>query len=325
MTAESRRPATPARPRHFLEVFDLAREEIEALFQRAAALKRAWRDRRLKPRHQGRVLALVFDKPSLRTSVSFQAAMAHLGGTTVRVGAESGWGTRETVADFARVLGSYVDAVVCRTFAHARLEELARHSPVPVINGLTDWNHPCQALTDLFTLQEHFGTLEGQHLVFLGDGNNVVRSLAAACARLGMRFTLAAPPRYQLPRSFLDRLRAEVPGATLAQTDDPHAAVRDADCIYTDVWASMGQEAEAAERARALAAYRVDGRLMSAAPAHAVFLHCLPAHRGEEVTDEVLDGPQSLAFVQAENRMHLQTGLLDALLEPPRGEGGTAP
>ncbi len=301
--------------RHFLSVFDLTRDEILSVFDRAAQLKAAWTSGLREPRHVGRVMALLFAKPSLRTRVSFESAMAHLGGSALYLGPDVGWGGREAPGDFARVLGSYVDLIVCRTYSHGDVEELAAHSRATVINGLTDWNHPCQALTDLFTLQEHFGSLAGRHLAYIGDGNNVARSLAAACARLDVRFTIAAPSRYQVDPAFLEQVGEEEPSAQIEQTDDPLAAVAAADAIYTDVWTSMGQEAEQEARRAAFRDYQVNDDLMRHAPSQAVFLHCLPAHRGEEVTDSVLDGPQSLAFQQAENRMHLQKGLVDWLLD----------
>ncbi len=301
--------------RHFLAVFDLSREELAEVFDRASKLKADWNRGIRESRRAGVVMALLFAKPSLRTRVSFEAAMGHLGGSSLYLGPDVGWGGREAPADFARVLGSYVDLIVCRTYSHGDVEQLAEYSRATVINGLTDWNHPCQALTDLFTLQEHFGRLAGLRLAYIGDGNNVARSLAAACARFDVALTIAAPPGYQIDASFLEQMKVEEPSAEIDQIDDPVAAVAAADAVYTDVWTSMGQETEEQARREALADYQVNEQLMQSAPKHAVFLHCLPAHRGEEVTDGVLDGPQSLAFPQAENRMHLQKGLVDWLLD----------
>ncbi len=300
--------------RHLLTLFDLSTDEILDLYARSRRLKEAFSRGERENRHPRRVLALLFEKPSLRTRVSFEAAMTHLGGTTLYLGEDVGWGKRESVADFAAVLGNYVDVIVCRSFAHGRVEELARHSAAPVVNGLTDSYHPCQALADLFTLEEHFGTLQKLTLAYVGDANNVARSLAVCCARLGVRFVLAAPTAYQLDDSFLDRLKQAESSADVVQCEDPREAVAEAHAVYTDVWASMGQEAERETRRQAFRSYQVNSRLMRAAPPHAVFMHCLPAHRGEEVTDEVIDGPQSIVFPQAENRMHVQKGILDAVL-----------
>jgi ornithine carbamoyltransferase len=259
-------------------------------------------------------MALLFDKPSLRTRVSFEACMTHLGGATQFLGADVGWGRRESIADFAGVLGQYVDVIVCRTNHHKRVEELAKYSACPVINGLTDLDHPCQALADLFTLQEIRGELSGQTLAYVGDANNVARSLAAACAKLGVKFTIASPKGYQLDDAFVAAVEKDAPGAKIARTDDPAAAVKGADAVYTDVWTSMGQEAQQAQRRSDFAAYQVNGALMAKAPKKAIFLHCLPARRGEEVTDEVIDGPQSRVLEQAANRLHAQKGLVAWLL-----------
>ncbi len=300
--------------RHLLTLFDWSTDTIHDVYARSAALKEAFgRGERLE-RHPRRVCALLFEKPSLRTRVSFEAAMTHLGGSTLYLGNDVGWGQRESIADFAAVLGNYVDVVVCRAFAHERVELLAQHSAAPVINGLTDSFHPCQALADLFTLHEHFGSLEGVTLAYVGDANNVARSLAICCARLSVRFRLAAPKPYQFDEPFLERLREIFPEWRLEQTEDPYVAVSEAHAVYTDVWASMGQEDEREMRRRAFQPYQVNQSLMEAAPPHAVFMHCLPAHRGEEVTDEVIDGARSIVLVQAENRMHVQKGILDRIL-----------
>ena len=307
-----------AQMQHLITSFDFSSDEILNCFDRASRLKAAYLRGDRSPRYPQRVMALLFEKPSLRTRVSFEAAMVHLGGTSIYLGSDVGWGTRESIADFATVLGNYVDIIVCRTFAHDRVVELATHSSAPVINGLTDSFHPCQALTDLFTLSEHFESLNGRKMAFVGDANNVARSLAIVCAKLDVALTIASPERYQLDQEFLKQLRQELPAAQIELTDDPKAAVADADVVYTDVWASMGQEEEQAKRKVAFAEFQVNSDLMRAASAQAVFMHCLPAHRGEEVTDDVLDGPQSIAMIQAENRMHLQKGVLDRLLENAR-------
>jgi ornithine carbamoyltransferase len=300
--------------RHVLTLFDLSAAEISRIFQIAEELKAKLGQGVREPLLAGRVMALLFDKPSLRTRVSFEAGMTHLGGATQFLGAEVGWGRRESIADFAGVLGQYVDVIVCRTNLHRRVEELARYSACPVINGLTDQDHPCQALADLFTLREICGDLDGRTLAYVGDANNVARSLAVACAKLGVRFVIASPDRYQLDDQFVAAVENEAPAASIMRTDDPAAAVKNADAVYTDVWTSMGQEAEQAERRSAFASFQVNAALMAKAPQHAVFLHCLPARRGEEVSDEVIDGPQSRVLQQAANRLHAQKGLLAWLL-----------
>jgi ornithine carbamoyltransferase len=225
-----------------------------------------------------------------------------------------GWGKRETAADFSQVLSSYVDIVVCRTTAHSRIEELAQYCTCPVINGLTDSAHPCQALADLFTLEEIHGKLAGKKLAFIGDSNNVAKSLAIGCGKLGMEFAIASPPGYTFDTKFLAEIRREVPELQLTQTAKPREAVRGAIGVYTDVWTSMGQEAESEQRKIALKDYQVDVALMEAAPEGAVFLHCLPAKRGEEVTADVIDGHYSAVIPQAANRMHVQKGLIAWLL-----------
>jgi ornithine carbamoyltransferase len=240
-----------------------------------------------------------------------------LGGSSLYLGSEVGWGTRESIADFARVISQYLDAIVCRTHAHADIEQLANYSACPVINGLTETAHPCQALADVMTLREEGSQERPPKLAFVGDGNNVSRSLAIACSRLGIEFSLAAPEKYFLETSLLTRLNREQPQTTITQTSDPREAVQNATAVYTDVWSSMGFEDESAEREREFAAYQVNQALLDVAPPDAIFLHCLPAHRGLEVTDEVIDGPQSRIVQQAANRMHAQKGLLVWLLDHP--------
>jgi ornithine carbamoyltransferase len=258
----------------------------------------------------------VFEKPSLRTRASFEAAMAQLGGTSIFLSASDGaMGQRESVPDFARTLSSYVDAVVLRTFQHATAEEFAAHSRVPVINGLSDRSHPCQALGDLLTIQETFGGLKGKTLVFVGDGNNVARSMAVGCGLFGLRFILAAPEGYGFDERFLERYKKVVPDGDLLVNGAPEHAVGQADVIYTDVWTSMGQEGEREERRKKFAPFQVNGALLAKAPPHARVMHCLPAVRGEEVSADVLDGPRSIVFQQAENRMHAQKALLKRLLQ----------
>ena len=301
--------------RHFLSLFDLSREELIRLLEETARLKADWQRGERKPVLLGRVLGLVFEKPSLRTRGSFEAAMAQLGGSSIFLPAgETGFGSRESVPDVARAMSQYVDAVVLRTFRHETVEAFAACSSCPVINGLSDYGHPCQALADVFTLRERFGELAGRTLVFVGDGNNVARSLAVGCGMLGVRFILAAPDGYAFGEPFLQRYRQRLPKADLLLDGDPGRAVAAADVLYTDVWTSMGQEAERAERLRHFAPFQVNDALLAQAPPHAVLMHCLPAHRGEEVTDDVLDGERSIVFQQAGNRMHAQKALLRWLL-----------
>jgi ornithine carbamoyltransferase len=300
--------------RHLISVADLSSGEIERIFAIAEDLKTKYAAGLREPLLPGRVMALLFEKPSLRTRVSFEAGMINLGGSSLFLGQDVGWGARETIADFARVLGQYVDVVVVRAKEHQQALDLAKYCNCSVINGLTDEEHPCQALADLYTLREHIGPLAGQTLAYVGDANNVARSLALACGKLGVRFAIAAPRGYQFDDSFLAVLREHAPGGELLLTADPREAVREAAAVYTDVWASMGQEAEAAIRRQAFAPYQVNAALMKHAPGEAAFMHCLPAHRGEEVTDDVIDSPNSIVVEQASNRMHVQKGVLAWLL-----------
>ncbi|MDX1946421.1 MAG: ornithine carbamoyltransferase [Pirellulaceae bacterium] len=300
--------------RHVLSLFELAPEEIHRIFAISKELKERLQHSERQPILPGRVMGLLFDKPSLRTRVSFEVAFAHLGGSSLFLGSDVGWGKRESAADFSQVLSQYVDVIVCRTTTHHRVEELAKYCTCPVINGLTDFAHPCQALADLFTLDEIHGPLAGKRLAYIGDANNVARSLAVCCGKLGVEMAIASPPQYQFDRAFLDQLAREVPEVKLFQTADPREAVRGAVGVYTDVWTSMGQEAEQEVRKKAFANYQVNAALMEHTPEGAIFLHCLPAHRGEEVTDDVIDGHYSAVLVQAANRMHVQKGLLAWLL-----------
>ena len=300
--------------RHILVPEDLSAHEIEAVFAVAQDLETKYDSGLREPLFPGRVLALVFEKPSLRTRASFEAAMAHLGGSSLFLGEDCGFaGSRESVADFGRVLSQYADAIVCRTKAHDTLVQLAAVATVPVINGLSDYCHPCQALADLYTLRRHVGRVGGLTLAFVGDGNNMARSLAVVCGLLGMRFVLAAPRAYQFDAGFRAHLKKILPGAEIVETTDPVAAVRGAAAVYTDVWTSMGQEKERARRLEDLRPYQVNEALMGHCP-DAVFMHCLPARRGEEVTDGVIDGPRSVVVQEAANRMHVQKGLVAWLL-----------
>jgi ornithine carbamoyltransferase len=300
--------------RHLLTVADLGRGEIERVFAITEDLKTKHGQGLREALLPGRVMALVFEKPSLRTRVSFEAGMSHLGGSSLFLGADAGFGQRESLADFARVLSQYVDVIVVRAHRHDTVAELATHSSCSVINGLTNLAHPCQALADLYTLRELFGGLQGLTLAYVGDANNVAHSLVEGCARLGLRCVLASPPGYGFGDSFLHEVRKAQPRAQVFTTEDPREAVAQASAVYTDVWTSMGQEGEAEVRRRAFADYQVNAALMRAAPAEAYFMHCLPAHRGEEVTDEVIDGPRSVVVQQAANRLHVQKGILAWLL-----------
>jgi ornithine carbamoyltransferase len=307
--------------RHFVDLFDLSADEARTLLDRSLALKRkepVSRSQLLS----GRTLGLLFEKPSLRTRVSFEAAIAQLGGTAIFLsGQDVGLGARESIADFARVISQYVDALAVRTYSHATVVELAHHASVPVINALCDTAHPCQAMADMLTIREELGQVEGVKIVFVGDGNNVARSLAIASALLGAEFVLACPEGYSFPAEFRDRFAATFPGVRLMVEHDPETAVAGADVIYTDVWASMGQESESAVRRAAFEPYRVDERLLALAHSDPIFLHCLPAHRGEEVTSAVLDGPRSRVIPQAANRLHFQKELLVWLLHDRQAAG----
>jgi ornithine carbamoyltransferase len=302
-------------PRHFLDLFDLSPADACRLTDQSAELKRDEDRGRRRPLLPGRTLGLLFEKPSLRTRVSFEAAIARLGGNAIFLHSKDvGLGIRESVVDFARVLSQYIDVLAVRTFSHATVEELARSGSIPVINALSDASHPCQAMSDLFTISELRGPLADQKLVFVGDGNNVARSLATASALLGVKFVLAAPPGYDFPIAFQARFHAKFPGVPLVMERDPRQAVAGADVVYTDVWASMGQEDEAEARRTIFGDYQVNQALLARAKADVIFMHCLPAHRGEEVTSDVLDGPHSQVIRQAANRLHFQMALLVWLL-----------
>ncbi|HEX2027423.1 MAG TPA: ornithine carbamoyltransferase [Nitriliruptorales bacterium] len=293
-----------------LSVADLDPDALRRLLDLADELRS---DRRQRHELTGRTVALIFEKPSTRTRVSFQVAVAELGGHPLPLSAqELQLGRGETLADTGVVLSRYVHAIVLRTFGQDRLEQLAAAAAVPVVNALSDSEHPCQALADLQTVRTECGTLEGVTLAYVGDGNNVAHSLLLAGGLARMQVRIGHPSGYAPDTHVVEQARAL--GATVVVTEDARAAVQGADAVYTDVWASMGQEAEAEQRRRTFAPYRVDATLMRAAAPGAIFLHCLPAHRGEEVTDEVLDGPASRVLDQAENRLHVQKALLLTLL-----------
>ena len=295
--------------RDFLKIPDLSAAEIRELFDLAARMKSgAYRDRPLA----GKSLAMIFAKSSTRTRVSFEVGAHQLGGTAMFLSSRDiQLGRGEPIKDTARVLSRYVDGIMIRTFAHADVEELAQHASIPVINGLTDYLHPCQILADLLTVVEAFGTYEGRVVAWVGDGNNVANSWLHAAAVLGFELRLACPEGYEPAREIFDRAKG---GAKVTIHEDPEDAVRGAHVVNTDVWASMGQEAETEARQLAFKGYCVDANLMRLAAPDAVFLHCLPAHRGEEVTDQVIEGPQSRVFDQAENRLHVQKALMAKLM-----------
>jgi ornithine carbamoyltransferase len=302
--------------KHLTSLLDITSEELTAILDKAAELKARFRKGDRPQLYPGRVLAQLFEKPSLRTRNSFEAAMIHLGGSGIFLTtAEAGLNGRESLPDIAKVLSSFSDIITMRTFSQKLIEDVARHSSCPVINGLSDERHPCQALTDLLTIRETFGHLKDLHLVFVGDGNNVSMSLAIASAMTGMRLTLAAPKGFEFEASFLELLAEKFPAHRVTQTNDPKFAVKSADLVYTDVWASMGQEDDAERRKKAFANFQVNEDMMAIAPKSAKFMHDLPAKRGLEVTDAVMDGDRSIVFQQAENRMHLAKGLFVWLLE----------
>ncbi|MDO8484575.1 MAG: ornithine carbamoyltransferase [Candidatus Limnocylindrales bacterium] len=304
--------------RDLLSVADLSAAEVSRVYQTATQLKTEFHANRrhARPPLPGRTLAMLFQKPSLRTRVSFEAGMAQLGGHAIYLTHDVVLGARESVRDVARNLERMVDAIVVRTGSHEVALELAAQANVPVINGLTLREHPCQALADIFTIQERFGRLEGLVVAFVGDGNNVYHSLALLGAAFGMEIRLAHPPGYAPNERIVSRARelADASGARLRFGHDPVDAVRGAAVIYTDAWTSMGQEAETEERRDAFAAYRVDDALLDAAGRGVLAMHCLPAHRGGEITSAVMDGPRSLIWEQSENRLHVQKALLVELL-----------
>ncbi|MDA8743217.1 ornithine carbamoyltransferase [Rubripirellula amarantea] len=295
---------------HLLSLFDIDTQQLKTILRTSAMLREGLAKGDRPAILQRMVIALLFEKPSLRTRVSFETGIAQLGGSSLFLGEDVGWGKRESPADFTNVLGQFVDAVVCRAKSHDRATQLASFNAVPIINGLTDLCHPCQSLADIATIEQALGTYEDKHVVFVGDGNNVSQSLALICAMLDMRFTLACPPEYEMDADWLTQIEAKYPKAKIVQTNDPTKAVVDADAIYTDVWTSMGQEVEAAQRRKVFADFQVNSKLMSAAPSTARVLHCLPAVRGQEITDDVIDSKQSDVIIQAGNRMHAQKALL---------------
>ena len=295
--------------RHFLDLTDVDPTELRRILDASAGMKGARRSQDRRRPLEGKVLAMIFDQPSTRTRVSFDVAMRELGGQTIMLtGAEMQLGRGETIADTARVLSRYVDAVVMRILSHDDLVEFARYATVPVINGLTKRSHPCQAMADILTFEEHRGPIRGRTVAWSGDANNVLTSWAHAAQRFDFALNVATPPELPPSPALVDWARKS--GARVAFGHDPFAAVRGASAVISDCWVSMGDEAEAANRHNLLAPYQVNERLMAAAREDAIFMHCLPAHRGEEVTDAVIDGPRSVVFDEAENRLHAQKGIL---------------
>ncbi|EGK10641.1 ornithine carbamoyltransferase [Kroppenstedtia eburnea] len=308
---------SPLQGRDCLTLLDFTPREIQGLVDEALGMKQAWKEGKADRPLTGKTLAMIFDKPSTRTRISFETGMAQLGGHPLHLNrGDLQLGRGESLPDTARVLSGYVDAVLIRTFSHEAVEELARHASIPIINGLTDLHHPCQALADLLTLKESRGRLAGLTLAYIGDGNNMLHSLLEAAAATGIHLRAATPQGYEPDPAIIRRARkaATRTGADLYFTSDPREAATGADAIYTDVWASMGQEEEKERRIRDFAGFQVDPALMSLAKPDALFMHCLPAYRGLEVSAEVIDGPRSIVFPQAENRLHAQKALLAALI-----------
>ena len=300
--------------RHFITLDNVSVAELNRIMELSEQIKTECKAGVRKPYLAGKTIAMIFEKQSLRTRVSFETGMTQLGGSSMFLGDDVGFGKRETTKDFGNVLSSMVDAIVFRAKKHESVVELAKYCTCPVINALTDKAHPCQALADMMTVKERFGSLQGRKITWVGDANNVATSLVRAAAKLGVEVVLATPKKYQFDEAAVRQMTSANPNYVLRQLTDPLEAVQNADVIYTDVWTSMGQEAEEAQRKKDFADYQVNVQLMAAAKKDCIFLHCLPAKRGIEVTDEVMDSSQSVIVQQAENRMHAQKGLLVWLL-----------
>jgi ornithine carbamoyltransferase len=303
--------------KHFLELASWDSAELKHLLNLALDLKREWQTGGNRPVMQGKMLGMIFQKPSLRTRVSFEVAMHHLGGAALVLGPqEIGLGQRESIPDVARVFSSYVDMIMARVFDHKHVTELAEWSRVPVINGLSDDHHPCQAMADLLTIYEHFGRIEGLKVVYIGDGNNVAVSLLEACAHFGAEYAIATPEGYELPQPTRTTVKpiAQANGVRITEAVRIEEVIEGADVVYTDTWISMGQEDEAAERRKTFNGYQINDALLRKTGKQTIVMHCLPAHRGEEITDAVMDGAQSAVFQQAENRLHAQKAILVHLL-----------
>ncbi len=302
---------------HFLSIADTPADVLHGLIDHALFLKKEYQTGGNRPVLQGKSLAMYFQKPSLRTRVSFEMAMQHVGGYVFYIGpTEIGLGKRESIADIARVLEGYVSGVMMRVFDHNHLIEYAKWSDIPLINGLSDYNHPCQGMADVLTIYEEFGTAKDLQVVYVGDSNNVTRSLAFAAAKFGFQLVVSSPEGYMLDQETIDKACA-ISGLddTVVLESDLHQAVKSADVIYTDTWVSMGQEEETAKRREVFPPYQVNDNVLASAPNHAIVMHCLPAHRGDEITDAVADGPQSRLFPQAHNRLHAQKAVLVDMLK----------
>ncbi|MCP4376110.1 MAG: ornithine carbamoyltransferase [bacterium] len=299
----------------FISIADLSSQQVRDLIDQAIADKKSFRAGKLPASLSGRTLAMIFEKPSLRTRVSFEVAMTQLGGHAIYLApADIGLGSREPVIDVARVLGRMCDGVMARTFAHDTVRQLATYSPVPVINALSDLLHPCQAMADLMTAQEHFDTLDGRTLLFVGDGNNVARSLAVACSKVGMKFILACPAGYELPEDFVATVREEGGQDCCEITYDAKTAAEQSSILYTDTWVSMGQEDQKQQRIQDFENFKIDSELLSAAPDDAIVMHCLPAYRDLEITDDIFEAHAETIMNEAENRLHFQRTLLHTLI-----------
>jgi ornithine carbamoyltransferase len=301
--------------KHFLSIQTCSSAELFELLSLSAESKKLYKSGGRDLSCSGKTLAMLFEKPSLRTRVSFEVAMVQLGGNALYIKPEDigGIGKREPIKDMARVFSRYVNAIMARTFEHEKVTELAKWATVPVINALTDWSHPCQAMADVMTVQEHCGDLKGKKIAFIGDGNNVARSLAFACAKLGMKLVIASPAGYELDQESIVKANA-IAADAVWQNHDPKQAVRDVDVIYTDTWVSMGQEEEKEKRIKDFAGFEVNEKLIELAPNNVKIMHCLPAYRGFEISDEVAESPNSVIFDEAENRLHFQRALLKKLI-----------
>jgi ornithine carbamoyltransferase len=298
----------------FLSISDSAAQDLRDLLTLSSQLKSLYKSGGEDLCLKGKTLVMLFEKPSLRTRISFEVAMTNLGGHAIYVKPEDigGIGKREPIKDMARVMSRYADGIMARTFEHQTIVDFAKYATVPVINALSDWSHPCQAMADVLTVKEHLGRIEGVTMAYVGDGNNVARSLAFAAAKLGMKLIIASPKGYELDELSIKTANAIAPGS-VTQIGDPQVAVRNADVIYTDTWVSMGQEAEKQIRIKAFAGFAIDGELMKHAP-KALIMHCLPAYRDYEISDEAMESPNSIVFDQSENRLHFQRALLKKLI-----------
>lgn len=318
ISVQENQAETNIKGKDLLSLADISSEAIKNILELAVQLKKAYLAGEETPLLKGKILGMIFDKNSTRTRVSFEAGMAQLGGQALYLnGKELQLGRGEPISDTAKVLSQYIDAIMIRTFSHKNVEELALHASIPIINGLTDLYHPCQALADLLTMKEVYGKLEGLKIAYVGDGNNVAHDLMLGAAKVGIHIAVATPKGYEPNAEITELVKqyASVSGSEVILTNDPFGAVKDADAIYTDVWTSMGQEEENEQRMKDFQGFQVNSELLNAAKAECIFLHCLPAHRGEEVTAEVIDGKQSYVFQQAGNRMHAQKALLVEILK----------